>query len=89
MPESTALYKIYEIFFAEKEKIVGVNSSRCMVTVHESGDSVKVMLNNYDENKVLDIKIKDGFKLGEVYNAKIENGKITFSGSFAIIELKK
>lgn len=89
MPESTALYKIYEIFFAEKEKIVGVNSSRCMVTVHESGESVKVMLNNYDENKVLDIKIKDGFKLGEVYNAKIEDGKITFSGSFAIIELKK
>lgn len=89
MPENTALYKIYEIFFENKAKIVTVNSARCMVTVHETGESVKIMLNNYEDEKTLDIKINDGYEIREVYNAKIADGKITFCGSFALIELKK
>lgn len=89
MPENTALYKIYELFFANKEKIVSVNSTRCMATVHESDDCVKVMLNNYDERNTLDVKICEGYQIGDVFNAKIADGKITFDGSYAIITLQR
>lgn len=88
MPETTALYKIYEIFFANKEKIVSINSARCMVTVHKTEDCVKVMLNNYEDKNTLDIKIKDGYSVCDLFNAKISGGKITFDGNYAVITLR-
>lgn len=89
MPEDTAFYKIYEVFFAEKEKVVSVDSTRCMITVHETGDCVKVLLNNYDKRNTLNIKIDKNYKITEVDNADIEDGKITINGSYAFICLRK
>lgn len=89
MPENTALYKIYELFFKNKEKIVEVNSARCMVTVHETENGVKVMLNNYEQSNTLGIKINAEYKVSEVYNAKLADGKIILNGTFALIELQK
>ncbi len=88
MAENTALCKIYELFFKNKEKIVSVDSVRCMVTVHEADDCVKVMLNNYEDKSTLNVKISDDYQISDVFNAKIENGKITFNGSYAIITLR-
>lgn len=87
MPEDTTLYKIYELFFANKKKIVSVDSDRCMVTVHEADDCVRVMLNNYENKNTLNIEISDGYKVVDAFNAKIAGGKITFDGSYAILTL--
>ncbi len=89
MPEESNLHEIYSYLFKDKKKIFSIDSSRCMVTIHElTNGKMGVMLNNFDES-CLPYQVCEGYKVDKVLFAKLNESKITFDRKYAYIELIK
>jgi endo-1,4-beta-mannosidase len=89
-PEDSGLHEIYNIFFAEKEKIFAVESDRCMVTTHELEEGkLAVMLNNYDNNVCLKFRLKDGYQIVKSLHVETSGDELTFKKKYAYFEIEK
>lgn len=90
LPENTPLYEIYKLFFNDSEKIFSIDSSRCMVNIHQlENGKVGVTINNYEKSNTLDFVLKDDYKLDRVLFAKVDNNQIVLEDNFAYLELVK
>lgn len=90
LPENTNLYAIYDYFFASKEKAVKIDSKKCMVTVHDiGGDSLAVMVYNYDESNNLKINVNDNYSIQKTLFCEITGSRLKFIEKYAYIELKR
>ncbi len=90
LPENTNLYEVYKLFFADKEKVLTVDSKKCMITVHDTHkQTVAVMLNNYDEKNEFMIQITNGYTVQKTLFCDIEGSKLILRKKYAYIELTR
>lgn len=90
MPENTALYEVYKLFMKDRKTEFSIESSRCMVTVHElENGKLGVMINNYEEENVLRYELDKDYKIENILYATEQNGRLSLERKYAYLELVK
>jgi hypothetical protein len=90
MPENTALYEVYKLFMKDRKTEFSIESSRCMITVHElENGKMGVMINNYEDQDVLTYELQDGYKIDKILYAEANGNKLQMQRKYAYLELVK
>ena len=90
LPENTDLYEVYNLFFADKEKILTVDSKKCMLTVHDIDErTVAIAINNYDDKNEFFVQINDAYTLRKALFCDIDGSKLALHKKYAYIELTR